>query len=264
VTSAGGDAVRRLALVVEYDGARYHGFQLQRTAPTVQAELEKAIERLTGEVTRIKAASRTDAGGHARGQVVAFDTRASHDTQTWAKALNALLPDDVAVRGVYQAPAGFDPRRRASSRVYRYTIVNAPTPSPLLRRTAHWIRTPLDAERMALAARTLVGVHDVAAFTVQVARTKSTVRRMYRWEVWREGDLVIMEAEANAFLMQQVRRTAGALTLVGMNKMTLEEFGDLVEGRAAGPAGPLLPARGLCLERVVYPDFPPRLELNDA
>lgn len=249
---------------MEYDGSRYQGFQLQRSAPTVQAELEKAIERLTGEKTRIKAASRTDTGGHARGQVVAFDTRSSHARQTWAKALNAILPEDVAVRGVYETPAGFDPRRRATSRVYRYTIVNAPTRSPMLRRTAHWMRTPLDVERMAAAARTFVGVRDFAAFTVQAARGKSTVRRMDRWEVWRDGELVVMEAEANAFLMQQVRRTAGALTQVGLNKMTLEEFGDLVEGRAKGPAGPLLPACGLCLERVVYPDFPPRLELSDA
>lgn len=256
--------VQRLALVVEYDGARYQGFQLQKEAPTVQGELENAIERFTGEKVRIKAASRTDTGSHARGQVIALDTTARHDTATWARALNALLPEDIAVRWAREAPAGFDPRRHASSRVYTYTILNAPARSPLLRRTAHWVRSPLDAAAMAEAADALVGVHDFAAFTLKEARKKATVRRADRWDVRRDGRLVVVEAEANAFLMHQVRRTVGVLVEIGLGKMSKEELKDLVDGRAQGPAGPLLPACGLCLERVNYPNLWLGPELSDA
>jgi tRNA pseudouridine38-40 synthase len=250
-SEARGGPARRIALLLEYDGTRYQGFQLQASAPTIQGELERAIQALTG--VRVKAASRTDSGAHARGQVVAFTTSSGYPPQVFLRALNHYLPPDIKVRGAWEAAPGFDPRRQARSRVYRYTILNSETPSPLVMPFAHWVREPLDVEAMARAASLLLGTHDFAPFAGKVPGRRSTVRRVYRWDVWREGELVIMEAEANAFLPHQVRRTAGALVAVGLGRMTLEEFGAILEGRRE-LKGTALPARGLCLMRVKYDD----------
>ncbi|MCH8205449.1 MAG: tRNA pseudouridine synthase A, partial [Chloroflexi bacterium] len=114
----------RLALIVEYDGGDYHGFQYQANAPTIQEELQKAVLRFTGEEVRVSGAGRTDAGVHAEGQVVAFDTDSGHRPERFEKALNFYLPEDISVRGAYRVEGDFDPRRDASSRTYRYTILN--------------------------------------------------------------------------------------------------------------------------------------------
>lgn len=256
--------VRKLALVLEYDGTRYHGFQLQANAPTVQGQVEEAIRRFTGQKVRVKGASRTDAGAHATGQVVTVATEAPYPPETWVRALNALLPEDIKVRAAYHVPLSFDARRHATSRTYRYLILNRPTPSPLRRWTTHWVPGWLDVEAMAKAARHLMGTRDFARFTVP-SYHKSTVRRLDRWDVWREEDLVVQELEANAFLPQQVRRMAAMLVEVGRGRLPESALLDFAEGRWNLPAPPILPAQGLCLVRVNYPDFPPGLgDSHDA
>ncbi len=251
----------RLALIVEYEGTQYHGFQYQANAPSIQRELELALERFTGEKIRIRGAGRTDASVHARGQVVAFDTGVSHQAATFVSALNFYLQEDIAVKAAYRVPESFDPRRRAISREYRYTILNSSTPSPLERRFSCLVRKTLNVETMDEAARTLVGVHDFASFSGPLqGRWKSTRREVYRAGVVREGARVIFDMEGNAFLPQQVRRTAGALVEVGLGRMSMEGFIDISRRGVRGAMPLTMPPQGLCLMRVNYKDFPPRLE----
>ena len=244
---------RRIALLLEYDGARYRGFQWQPDAPTIQSALESAIENTTGERVRVAGAGRTDSGVHARGQVAAFLTRSDIPAETLGKALNHHLPDDISVHRATDADLGFDPRRDAVSRRYRYSIFNGPTPSPLLQRHTCHVRSDLDATSMDQAARHLVGVHDFASFAkVPEVPGASTVRQVTEAAVSRKGQVVTMDMEGNAFLTHQVRRTAGALVEVGLGRMSLEEFESLVDHPTPGAAGPTLSPSGLCLESVRY------------
>jgi len=245
----------RIILVVEYDGTDYHGSQYQANAPTVQAEIEKALKMLTGEETRIKMASRTDAGVHARGQVAAFDTGASLSPHEFVNGLNHFLPEDIAVKEAFRAVADFDVRRRADSREYCYFVLNSPTRSPLRQKYAYRVEGELNIEDMNRACKALVGRHDFASFVAseETAKQKRTVRDVFKAEVVRDGDMIIFTMTASSFLPHQVRNTAGALIKVGQGRMTVEEFYDLVATGSPGLAGPTAPAAGLCLERVNYP-----------
>ena len=255
----------RLALIVEYDGAGYHGFQLQPNAPTVQGELEEAIHKLTGERVRVKAAGRTDAGVHAAGQVVAFETSSRLPPNTFVDALNHHLPPDVAVSEAHRVAPDFDPRRGALVRFYRYTVLNRRTRSPLLRRRACLIGQPLDTDRMREVAALLVGEHDFARFAGPLPDWRaSTVRRVYEAEVRQEQRLITFDVSANAFLPHQVRRMAGALVEVGRGKLALEGFRELLDGKRGIGGAPSLPPHGLCLIRVEYADFPPAAEPDRA
>ena len=243
----------RLALTIEYDGTDYSGFQYQKNAPSVQQQLENAIQSLTGSAVRIKAAGRTDAGVHALGQVVAFDTDAPYDPETVMRALNARLPDDIAVKSATVAPDDFDPRRRASARVYRYALLASETRSPLLRRSAHRLPRMPDADAMRTAARLMVGVHDFANFGGRLADpAASTVRRVDRVDVKTAGDIIRIEVEGSAFLPRQVRRMAGALVDVGQGRLTLQDVEMQVSRADGAPAARALPALGLCLVSVKY------------
>ena len=251
-------ARRRLALVLEYDGSGYGGSQLQKNAPSIQGALEDALEKLTGAHCRAAFAGRTDAGVHARGQVAAFTTPSALETEVFVRGLNAWLPESIAVRQAVEVDERFDPRRHARSRTYRYTIYNAPVRSPLLRAHAWHVAEPLDAGAMQEAASMLRGEHDFAAFSRREPTT--TVRCVHRCEVRREGRLVTIEMEANAFLRQQVRRTAGMLVQVGLGKLALDAFGELLRRAEPATAGPVAPAHGLCLLRVAYPGLDLRPE----
>ena len=246
--------VARVALVVEYDGTRYFGFQFQDNRPTVQAELEKAITRLTGEPTRVVASSRTDTGVHAIGQVVSFRTGSALPMSSFVSGLNHYLPRDVAVRTAHRLAAGFHVQRTAVSRHYEYRILNRPTRSPIEATHSYLVREPLDVGLMHEAARALLGEHDLASFTgVTGARMKSTVRRVDRAEVRRDGDLVVFTIVASSFLPHQVRNTVGALVEVGRGRLSPGDFASLIERKEPGLAGPRAPASGLYLVRVNYP-----------
>jgi len=255
---------KKIALVLEYDGAEYQGFQVQPEKSTVQGVLEQALRLFYGRHVKTWGASRTDAGVHAEEQVVAYLAPKEHALAVIRDALNFYLPQDVKVREAWPVPVGFDPRRRARSRVYAYTIWNAAYPSPLLARTSHYVKARLDTEAMERAARSLEGVHDFAAFTTdEYAASHPCVRTVRQACVDRGGDLVTLTLEANAFLPHQVRRTAGALVEVGLGRMTPARFAALVEAPGKLKAGPALPAKGLTLKKVWYPDFPPAANRED-
>lgn len=244
--------VVRIALLLEYDGTTYGGSQRQRNAPSIQAVLEEAIEQLAGHPVRTAFAGRTDSGVHALGQVAAFDTETERTPETWRRALNALLPESIAVRAALVAPPGFDPRRHARSRTYRYQIWNALVRSPLRRHQVWHVREPLDVPMMEAAAATLIGEHDFAAFGGSPGPGRSTWRRMLRSCVRADGPSMVFEIEGTAFLPHQVRRTMGALVEVGRGRVAAESFRRWLEVPVPNAAGPAAPPQGLCLIAVTY------------
>ena len=249
---------RRLALVVEYDGTGYAGFQLQAGQPTIQGELEQALARFTGVGVRVRAASRTDSGAHARGQVVDFLTYSAHPVAYFPRALNFYLPPEIQVQAAYEMAPEFHSRRSASSRTYRYYILNRCWPSPVRRHTHYWVKSWLDVARMAAAAQSLVGSHDFRPLAGAYPDGRSTVRSVSRWEVWREQDTVIIECEANGFLRHQIRRTNALLIEIGNGKWPLEMLYDALNGKLKDAIKwPTIPARGLILMKVTYPNFAP-------
>jgi tRNA pseudouridine38-40 synthase len=244
-------SARRIALLLEYDGGAFVGSQLQTNGRTVQSVLEEAILKATEEQSRVAFAGRTDAGVHARGQVASFLTNSRLDTDTLTRALNAWLPSDVVVREVVEVPSGFDVRRDARRRHYRYLVDNRRT-RPALERDRVWqVAPPLNVGEMAAAAQMLVGRHDFAAFASPLEDAGSTLRDLYRFDVTREGELVTFDVVANAFLPHQVRRMVGALVEVGKGRRSAEEYHALLDGPAAS-AGPTAPAYGLYLMQVEY------------
>ncbi|HEX77281.1 MAG TPA: tRNA pseudouridine(38-40) synthase TruA [Dehalococcoidia bacterium] len=243
---------RKLVLVVEYDGTGYRGFQLQPQGATIQGELETAIRKLTGEKLRVVAASRTDAGVHAVGQVVSFRTGSALPPATVVRALNFYLPPAIAVKAAYEVAPDFDVQRQARSREYRYSILNSATPSPLRIRTSYWVPRRLEIGAMNQACACLLGKHDFASFTSPEGTAQGTVHTVYRAEVSRDGDTVTFDMEADSFLRHQVRLTVGSLIRVGLGKLSPGEFEGIVEAAQPGRAGPSAPAHGLCLRRVNY------------
>lgn len=243
----------KVVLIIEYEGTRYHGFQLQGKLPTIQRELETAIYSLTGEKSRVITASRTDAGVHAEAQVVSFRTRSGYPASTYINALNYYLPGDIAVKAAYRVRDSFNVRRHAISREYNYYILNGKTRSPLRDRFCYLLTGQLNIEAMNEASQELLGEHDFVSFVSnKEAARKNTVRRVERVAMRREGDLVIFNIVANSFLMHQVRNTVGSLIRLGRGKINEEDFKNILEARQSGKAWPTAPAKGLCLLRVNY------------
>ncbi len=244
----------KIVLILEYAGTRYHGFQLQASLPTIQGEVEEALWKLTGERTRVTAASRTDVGVHARGQVVSFRSRSPHPLQTFVNGLNYYLPGDIAVKVAYRARDSLNVRRHAVSREYKYYILNSLTRSPLRGGFSYLLTGYLDIEVMNEACGALIGEHDFASFNRDIGiGLKNTARRVYRAEMKKEGELAVFDMVANSFLPHQVRNTVGALIRVGLGKMSGEEFYSIMALKKPGLAGPTAPACGLFLIQVSYP-----------
>jgi len=245
-------ATTKILLIMEYDGTHYHGFQLQTNSPTIQGETEEALWKLTGERIRVMAASRTDAGVHAKGQVVSFRTGSSLPLRAFVNGLNYYLPRDIAVKVSYRVDNSFDVRRDALSREYNYYILNSLTRSPIREGFSYLVARELDIEIMNSACQALIGEHDFASFTNIEAGTKSTVRNVHQARVEKDEELSVFNMVANSFLSHQVRNTVGALIRVGLGKVTVDQFHDIIEVRKPGLAAPTAPACGLCLMRVNY------------
>ncbi len=247
-------ATTKVVLIMEYDGKHYHGFQLQTTLPTIQWEIEKALQELTGERIRVMTASRTDAGVHAKGQVVSFRTKSSLPPQTFVNGLNYYLSRDVAIKAAYRVDDSFNVRRDAISREYNYYILNSLTRSPIREGFSYRVGGHLDIEAMNQACQALIGEHDFISFASSMGiGTKNTVRRVYQAEMEKDGELVVFNMVANSFLTHQVRNTVGTLIRVGLGRMKVDEFCSIMKAKKSGLAGPTAPARGLCLMQVNYP-----------
>jgi tRNA pseudouridine38-40 synthase len=247
--------MRNIALQLEYDGTNLVGSQLQNNGRTVQGELEAAWQRFTGEQLRWTFAGRTDAGVHAWGQVANARTETRHDLATIQRALNALLPDDIAVRAVCVVPDTFHARFSALRRAYRYLLLLEPYRSPIWRHRAWLLPQPLDVEVMTEALKALLGEHDFAAFGSTPEGV--TIRRCYVAtcrSVEQDGlRFLAVDLEANGFLRHMVRTIVSTVVLIGQGRYAVEDMARILASRDRAQAGPTAPPHGLYLMSVTYP-----------
>lgn len=242
---------QRLIARVAYDGADFFGFQVQARGRTVQGEIERAVNAVTGAETRVLGAGRTDRGVHAQGQVITFEAEWKHGLPDLHRAINAVLATDVAILDLEPASEGFHPRFSARSRTYRYTIWNQTWRQPLFRRTAWHVAQPLDVGLMAQASLCLVGTHDFATFG-RPPLSENTVRTIFRAEWHGQRPWLTFEVEANAFLNRMVRSIVGSLVRVGLGQMRVDELESLLQATDRSQVRLVAPAHGLCLVRVDY------------
>ncbi len=240
-------------LTLEYDGTRYVGWQLQPNGPSIQGEVERALEALHKGPRRVIAAGRTDAGVHALGQVVSFPEERPLPLSAYVKGMNALLPHDVAVRAASIEPDGFDARRSALGKRYRYVVENFATRAPLTRLRAWQVFLPLDVRAMRDAAEHLVGRHDFAAFQAADCESRHAIRDVRRLDViGQPGGRIEVVVEATAFVKHMVRNVVGTLVEVGLGKRAAASIPALVATRDRTKAGRTAPPQGLVLEEVFY------------
>lgn len=243
----------RVALGVEYAGDAFEGWQSQCHGRTVQDHLESAISAIAGHPVRLHCAGRTDAGVHATAQVVHFDTFATRPRTSWVRGVNSCLRSPVVVRWAAVVDDEFHARFSAMARRYRYILHNAPVKPALLARRVGWYHGPLDELRMAEAATYLLGSHDFSAFRAAGCQAKSPLKIMHEARVRRDGDYLVFDFHANAFLHHMVRNLVGGLVYVGKGNFTPDWMAELLANGDRRLAAPTFPADGLYLCGVDYP-----------
>lgn len=246
------DQSRLYRAVIEYDGTHLLGFQIQRQGRTVQGEIEKVLHRLTQSHVRVVGAGRTDAGVHARGQVIAFRACWRHSLEDFHRAVNALLPDDVSFLSLDIAPKGFHPRFSAIKRCYRYQVGLWPGHSPLRSRYVWELSPDLDVSAMQQAARDLLGPHDFVTFG-QPPQGEITVRHIFSATWQSQPPYLYFDLCANAFLRRMVRTITAALIQIGQHRHPAGYIATLISAKDRSLAPPPAPAKGLILTKVFYP-----------
>ena len=244
--------MRRIQLIIEYDGTRYAGWQRQENALAVQQVVEEKLRKLTKENIVIHGASRTDAGVHAMGQSAHFDTVCRIPADKFSYALNTMLPPDIRIRHSRQVPEEFHARFSTKGKRYRYLFQVSPHAGALNRLTHAHIIYPLDEKLMQQEAQTLVGTHDFAAFAASGSVVKDTVRTIYRADIFRDGEEIRLIVEGNGFLYNMVRIIAGTLVGVGSGKIERGAFAKAIETGNRLDLGVTAPAHGLTLMEVFY------------
>jgi tRNA pseudouridine38-40 synthase len=242
----------KIALGLEYDGGKFKGWQWQQGARTVQGSVEAALTRVANHPVKVVCAGRTDAGVHAAGQVVHFETHAQRSMRSWVLGANANLPPDIGVTWAQSTADDFHARFSAISRRYRYIILNRWLRPILLRTKIAWQRLPLDEKRMQEAAAYLVGEHDFTSFQALACQAKNPVRTMYELSVNREEDCVYVDVHANAFLYHMVRNITGVLMSIGSGDRPPRWAAELLQIRDRGRGGITAPADGLYLVHISY------------
>lgn len=244
--------MRRIKLIVAYDGTDYCGWQIQPNGITVEEVLNRALFRLTGEEIRVIGASRTDAGVHARGNIAVLDTASTIPAERFAYAVNPLLPEDIVVVKSEEVPQDWHPRYQNSVKTYEYRILNREMPDPLKRKYTWHVSFPLDIDKMREAAEHLKGQHDFRSFCSVHTAVKSTVRTIYTLDIVKSGDEIIIRISGNGFLYNMVRIIAGTLAEVGRGFRTPEDVRDLLTAKEREQAGATAPPQGLTLIRIEY------------
>lgn len=256
----------RIALVLEYDGSRYCGWQSQPTACSVQTAIEGALAQIAQEDIRIVAAGRTDAGVHALYQVVHFDTQTKRPINAWIRGTNALLPDDIAIRWATEMPQQFHARHDAVERHYRYFLLNQAVRPGIYHRRVGWYHHPLNLENMQIASRYLLGEHDFSSFRAAECQAKTPIRTVTRVDISRHGNLIIFDLCANAFLQHMVRNIIGCLVYIGKDKYPAAWMQELLTRRNRVYAPPTFSPAGLYLVDIKYDarwDFPANTALGN-
>lgn len=245
--------MRNIRLLLQYEGTRYQGWQRQTFSDnTIQGKMENLLSRMCGEPIEIQASGRTDAGVHAAGQTANFHTNSTMTVEEMQTYINMYLPEDIAVISVAEAAPRFHSRLNACGKRYCYRIINSDIPDVFYRRYAQEVPERLDEEAMRRAAALLVGEHDFKSFTSAKKGKKSTVRRINKISIDRQGDLLTFTFEGNGFLHHMVRILVGTLLEVGMGRRAAESMPNILEAGRRDAAGYLAPARGLMLMEVYY------------
>jgi tRNA pseudouridine38-40 synthase len=243
---------RNIRLTIAFEGSAYHGWQIQQSAPTVQGFISQAIARITGEEVTLIGSGRTDSGTHARGMVANFHTNSRLAPIRIARALNAMLPRDIRILAAQQAHPGFHARRDASSKTYRYQMYLGQILPPHLVREYFHYPYPVQIAPMSTASRLFVGEHDFASFAKTSADYSSTIRRIHRCELRKNGYRLFLTVEGSGFLHHMVRNMAGTLLEIGRGTISIDQFPDLFVERDRRLAGFTAPAHGLILLKVRY------------
>ncbi len=244
---------RNLRITIEYDGSLFFGWQIQKNQRTIQGEIQKAVETISGKKVVIAGAGRTDAGVHALGQVANFHTTSKLSCRKWAQALNSHLPDEISILDVVDVPMEFHSQFDAKEKTYRYSILNRPTRSALRSRFTHLVKPPLHVDKMAQGARHLVGTHDFRSFGSDISKKKNTVRTIREFVVEKVGDEIHFTVTGDGFLYNQVRAMVGSLLLVGRESQPSDWVQTVLEAKDRRKAGANVDARGLMLLNVLYP-----------
>ncbi len=244
---------RNIRIVLAYDGTPYLGWQIQPQGPTVQSVLQEGLRTITGEQIMVKGSGRTDAGVHALGQVANFHTLSTMNPQVFTRALNSVLPPEIAVLAAEEVDPGFDSQFSAVNKMYRYRVLNSCYRSPFEHRTSWFINIRLDIEAMSTASSNLFGTNDFSSFRAAGCVARNPVRTISRVEIVREGDIITFEFEADGFLRHMVRNMVGTLVDVGKHRFSTDVFAEIVAARDRTRAGRAAPPHGLYLVRVDYP-----------
>ncbi len=248
--------MKRVKMVVAYDGTNYSGWQLQKNAVTIEQKLNEALFDLLGEEIQVIGASRTDAGVHSLGNVCVFDTNTRMPAEKICYALNTRLPEDIVVQSSCEVEADFHPRAGKSSKTYEYRILNREFRDPTRRLNTYFYHYDLDVEAMQKAAAFLEGEHDFKSFCSVHAQVETTVRTIYRCTVERDEDIIRIRVTGNGFLYNMVRIIAGTLIEVGAGKRKPEEIIEMLEMTNRESAGPTAPACGLTMIGIEYELLP--------
>jgi tRNA pseudouridine38-40 synthase len=245
--------VRNIKLIIEYDGTAFHGWQIQPGLKTIQGVIKGQIDQITQGDVNLIGAGRTDAGVHAFGQVANFQTESTIDLLALQRGLNSLLSPDIVIKGIEEVKEDFHARFSARRKTYEYHILNRAFASAFLKAYAWFIPHQLDLAAMEKCGRLLIGSHDFSSFRASGDESRHSIREVIRFEIEsREGDLIVIRIEANAFLREMVRSIVGTLVDVGRGKTSCEEFKEIFEARDRRQAGMTAPAQGLFLEEVEY------------
>ncbi len=247
--------MRNFKITIEYDGTNYYGFQTQKNPhlPTIQETLEEVLANLAGEPIQVTVAGRTDAGVHARGQVINFRTNWTIPVERVVLALNSGgLPRDVVALEAEEVSKEFHARFDAREKIYRYTIYNSRIPSVFHHRYSYFVPQRLDIDKMQQSAQHLLGTHDFSAFKAVGSTVKDNVRTIYEARVEGHGPLVTITLRGNGFLYNMVRIIAGTLIEVGRGKIHPDQMAQIIAKRERTLAGTTAPSQGLCLEQVIY------------
>ena len=242
----------RIALGIEYNGAGFSGWQSQAQGNTVQDVVEKAIAAINGRPLRVVCAGRTDTGVHALGQVVHFDTDVERPETAWVRGVNAHLPPNVAVCWSREVDTEFHARFSARSRAYRYVLLNRAVRPALLSGRVGWYHRPLALEAMRAAAACLIGEHDFSAFRAAECQAKTPVKHLYRADIERQGDCIVFDFQANAFLHHMIRNLVGSLVYIGQGKHPPQWLAELLAARDRTRAAPTFDPAGLYFAGVEY------------
>lgn len=244
--------MKRVRLIVAYDGTNYCGWQIQTNGITIEEILNKTLSELLDEHIAVIGASRTDSGVHAMGNVAVFDTKTRIPAEKISFALNQRLPDDIRIQKSEEVPMEFHPRFCESIKTYEYKILNRTFPDPILRLYTHFVYMPLDVELMREAAKYIIGEHDFASFCSSGSQVKTTVRTIYTLDIEENNDVIRIKISGNGFLYNMVRIIVGTLLKVGLKVYSPEYVKEIISLKDRDAAGPTAPARGLTLVGIKY------------